>query len=131
MALSKRNQEAWDRLTPEQQAAAERIHARNRTSEAQERHQSIAEAAEKEFPPLVLDETLAGFFASFRLARERAGLSLADIADRTGMDRAAISRLETGKVPNPTWSTLRALANAVGGVIAFRMEIPVAAETKD
>src|SRR4051794_35944033 len=35
-------------------------------------------------------------------ARVEAGLSLADMAERTGMDKAALSRLESGKQPNPT-----------------------------
>jgi DNA-binding XRE family transcriptional regulator len=46
--------------------------------------------------------------------REAAGLSLADVAERTGMDRAAISRLENGHQPNPTIETLARYAAALG-----------------
>ncbi len=49
-----------------------------------------------------------------RTARERQGLSLADIAERTGIDKAALSRLETGKQINPTIDTVWRYAHAVG-----------------
>jgi DNA-binding XRE family transcriptional regulator len=51
--------------------------------------------------------------------REAAGLSLADVADRTGMDRAAISRLENGHQTNPTVETLLRYAAALGKTIAW------------
>ncbi len=44
--------------------------------------------------------------AALRSERERQGLSLADIAKRTGMDRAAIHKLEIGLNSNPTHATL-------------------------
>jgi ribosome-binding protein aMBF1 (putative translation factor) len=49
-----------------------------------------------------------------RAAREAAGLSLADLAGRTGMDKAFLSRLETGKQGNPTIDTLARYAHALG-----------------
>src|SRR5262245_39743361 len=45
-------------------------------------------------------------FAALRLLREQQGLSITDLADRTGMDRAMISRLETGQIDNPTIATM-------------------------
>jgi DNA-binding Xre family transcriptional regulator len=45
--------------------------------------------------------------------RERLGLNLTDVSERSGIDRATLSKLETGKVPNPTVSTLRAVAHAL------------------
>ncbi len=53
--------------------------------------------------------------------REEAGLSLADVANRTGMDRAAISRLENGHQPNPTVETISRYAMAVGKQIAWSL----------
>ena len=47
-------------------------------------------------------------------ARLAAGLTLADVAKRTGMDQATLSRLETGRQPNPTIDTLWRYARAVG-----------------
>jgi DNA-binding XRE family transcriptional regulator len=46
--------------------------------------------------------------------RERQALTLAQVADRTGIDTAALSRLETGKQPNPTLETVCRIAAALG-----------------
>jgi DNA-binding XRE family transcriptional regulator len=47
-------------------------------------------------------------------AREAAGLTLAAVAKRAGMDQATLSRLENGRQPNPTVDTLWRYAHAVG-----------------
>jgi DNA-binding XRE family transcriptional regulator len=47
-------------------------------------------------------------------ARLSAGLTLAHVSKRTGMDQATISRLENGRQPNPTIDTLWRYARAVG-----------------
>ena len=39
---------------------------------------------------------------------------MADLTERTGMDRSALSKLETGQRPNPTIDTLVRYADAVG-----------------
>jgi ABC-type phosphate transport system auxiliary subunit len=52
--------------------------------------------------------------AALRAERERQGLSLADINERTGIDRAALSRLENNEEANPTLATLERYAEAVG-----------------
>ena len=52
--------------------------------------------------------------AALRDERERQGLSLADINARTGIDRAALSRLETNQDANPTLATLERYAEAIG-----------------
>jgi hypothetical protein len=49
-----------------------------------------------------------------RAERERLGLSLADIYERSGIDRAALSRLENDTESNPTLTTLERYAAAVG-----------------
>jgi transcriptional regulator with XRE-family HTH domain len=46
-------------------------------------------------------------------AREAQGLSLADIRDRTGLERSALSRLEN-ETPNVTIRTLERYAEALG-----------------
>ena len=51
---------------------------------------------------------------SLKAERLRLGLSLADMYDRTGIDRAALSRLENNEEANPTLSTLERYAGAVG-----------------
>jgi predicted transcriptional regulator len=46
--------------------------------------------------------------------RLRRRLSLGDVAERSGLDRAVVSRLENGKQDNPTVATLMRYAAAVG-----------------
>jgi transcriptional regulator with XRE-family HTH domain len=48
-------------------------------------------------------------------------LSLSDVSERSGIDRTTISKLETGKVPNPTVSTLRALARALNKRLSWSL----------
>jgi len=53
--------------------------------------------------------------------REAAGLSVADLAERTGIDRAAICRLENGQHQNPNIGTLNRHADALGKRVSFRV----------
>src|SRR4029077_3843611 len=46
--------------------------------------------------------------------RVRCGLSIGDVAERSGLDRAVVSRLENGKQDNPTVATLMRYAAAIG-----------------
>lgn len=46
--------------------------------------------------------------------RESRGWSLADLEARTGIDRATLSRFETGVCGNPTIATLNRYASALG-----------------
>jgi transcriptional regulator with XRE-family HTH domain len=61
-------------------------------------------------------------FAALRTLREQQGLSITDLVERTGMDRAMISRLETGQLDNPTLGTINRYARALGKrvVVSFR-----------
>ena len=51
---------------------------------------------------------------ALRAERVRLRLSLADINERSGIDRAALSRLENNEDANPTLATLERYAAAVG-----------------
>jgi DNA-binding XRE family transcriptional regulator len=51
---------------------------------------------------------------ALRKCREAAGISLTALAERTGIDRAALSRLESGAQDNPTINTLQRYAFALG-----------------
>lgn len=52
--------------------------------------------------------------ARFKSARESQGLTLAEVAQYMGIEAPALSRLETGKVLNPTLATLHKWAEALG-----------------
>lgn len=62
---------------------------------------------------------------NLRASREAAGLSLSDVAATSGMDKAALSRLETGQ-SNPTVDTLGRYAQALGKRVVFGVEELVA-----
>jgi DNA-binding XRE family transcriptional regulator len=57
---------------------------------------------------------LRACIAELKKAREAAGLTLAQLADKTGLATETLCRLETGQVTNPTWKTLGLYAAAVG-----------------
>ena len=46
--------------------------------------------------------------------RERRGLSLSEVAATSGIDKAALSRLENGAQKNPTMNTLYRYARTIG-----------------
>ena len=58
---------------------------------------------------------------NLRKLREQARLSLADVAERSGMDKAMLSRLETGHVPNPGIATIVRYLDALGKVLEWRV----------
>jgi DNA-binding XRE family transcriptional regulator len=98
--------------------------ARNRrlTSEESAKYREIRERVAEELPELItrhherlsaLDQ-LGELLRQLKAARKDRGLSLSDLTELTGMDRSAISKLETGQRPNPTIETLMRYAEAVG-----------------
>ena len=53
-------------------------------------------------------------FAELKRLRQQKKLSLADVSKRSGIDKAALSRLENGQNVNPTVLTLESIARAIG-----------------
>jgi ribosome-binding protein aMBF1 (putative translation factor) len=64
--------------------------------------------------PLPKSATLAEAMSLLMEARISSGLSLADINERTGMDRSMLSKLERREDANPTIETLNRIADAMG-----------------
>jgi DNA-binding XRE family transcriptional regulator len=110
-------------------ATQDRPIAPKRTPEEIARHKAIRERFQKEKPtleqlvasgeynePLPMGEYLSIRMAvsALKKAREAAGLSLADVAEKSGIDKSALSKIETGQHPNPTVSTLCRYAHALG-----------------
>jgi len=60
--------------------------------------------------------------SALRQQRESAGLSLDEVASRSGIDKAQLSRLENGKVQDPRPSTLSRYARAIGKRLALSLE---------
>jgi len=94
------------RLTPEEAAKYKMI----REQVAEELPDLFARHHER----LVALDQLDELLTQLKAAREAKGLSLADMSDLTGMDRSALSKLETGQRANPTVETLVRYAEAVG-----------------
>jgi transcriptional regulator with XRE-family HTH domain len=83
--------------------------------------QATGDAAEAVSQGEYLD--LRAMLAKLKKHRERQGLSLADVAARSGMDRSAVSRLENGVYVNPTVDTLYRYAEAIGAAIGFSVRV--------
>jgi transcriptional regulator with XRE-family HTH domain len=62
---------------------------------------------------------ILSLLARFKAVRESKGLTLAEVAERMGIDPPALSRLETGKVLNPTLATLHKWAQALDQKLAM------------
>lgn len=61
--------------------------------------------------------------AALKQVRKDRKLSLADVARRSGIDKAALSRIENGQNVNPTISTLETIARSLGTKLRFQLEI--------
>jgi DNA-binding Xre family transcriptional regulator len=79
--------------------------------------QLLAEGGHNEFVKLGELLTLHQAVSWLKHERERQNLTLAEMSRRTGIDQAALSRLETGKNSNPTLDTLYRVAAALGKMI--------------
>lgn len=118
--------------------SGERIHRDLKwTPEDRARHKAIRDKFQKERPtPEQLIESgeyfgpiphgvylsLMAALHDLKKARESAGLSLADVAEKSGIDKAALSRLENGVHDNPTIETLARYATAVGKRLTWSIQ---------
>lgn len=95
------------------------VRTRRLTPEEAHKYKVVREQVEQELPDLIARHharlgQLQEVLKQLKAAREAKGLSLADLTEITGMDRSALSKLETGQRPNPTLETLERYAEAVG-----------------
>jgi DNA-binding XRE family transcriptional regulator len=108
------------------------IRERRLTAEEASRYETIRRQVAEELPDLVErhEQRMASgapldqLVAQLKAAREARGLSLADLTALTGMDRSALSKLETGQRANPTLETLMRYAQAVGKRLVFSLVEP-------
>jgi len=131
--LSERTRQSLAALSPEKRARAEAALTRIQSPEYREREQRDREALDREYratgtiastPTTEADvEAFQGFIRSLRQERESAGLSLDEVASRSGIDKAQLSRLENGKVQDPRPSTLSRYARAIGKRLALSLEV--------
>ena len=95
---------------------------RRLTPEEAAKYKTVREQVAVELPDLIarhqermttLDQ-VEELLSQLKTAREVKGLSLTDLTELTGMDRSALSKLETGRRANPTVEALVRYAEAVG-----------------
>lgn len=106
------------------------------TAEERARHQALRAKFQAERPtleqlvasgeynePILLGAywELAAIVESLRRERQRQGVSLGDVAKRSGIDKAGLSRLESGQNVNPTWNTLSRYAAALGKEVGLAL----------
>jgi ribosome-binding protein aMBF1 (putative translation factor) len=133
----------------EEEMKARRIFRANRkTAEERAREHTLREKLQKERPSLEdlvhagecdpdAVMTMGMYFdvqralQALKREREQCGLSIADVAERSGLDRAVVSRLENGKQDNPTVATLMRYAAAVGKRFLWSYEDLAAKVTND
>ncbi len=112
---------------------AKRVY-RQFTAEESRRWRLAKEEAESEKEEILADgrklkaahdravHALCDAFKALKAERQSQGLSLSDIERRSGIGRAALSRLENETEPNPTVTTLTRYAEALGKRLVVRFE---------
>ena len=84
--------------------------------------QLLAESGCQDTMPLGVYLDLRAIMYRLKQERQRQQLSLADVSDRSGIDTAALSRLESGKMDNPTIETVFRIAKALGKRVVCDLE---------
>jgi transcriptional regulator with XRE-family HTH domain len=84
--------------------------------------QLLAEGGHADFVPLGQLLELHQVLFWLKQERQRQRLTLATLAARTGIDQAALSRLESGRNGNPPSDTLYRVAAALGKVISWTFQ---------
>lgn len=106
------------------------IRNRRLTPDEAAKYRTVRERVAEELPELIARHQqrsadrgqLHELLNQLKDAREAKGLSLADLTELTGMDRSALSKLETGQRLNPTIETLMRYAAAVGKRLVVSLE---------
>jgi ribosome-binding protein aMBF1 (putative translation factor) len=108
--------------------ALKRIRRERRlTDEEAARYRQIRELIERDKPEIAAQvrarkaelKQVDRLFEDLRAAREAAGMSLADLHQRSGIDASMLSKLETGARSNFTLETAQRYAAALGKKILF------------
>ena len=96
---------------------------REPTAEQAEKYRRIREMIASEIPEIKEEARairqgrqahIGEAIGLLKAERELRGLSLADIGERTGLSKSAISKLENNEDANPTINTLTKYADALG-----------------
>ena len=97
----------------------EAMRAYRHTPEGLAELERVRAAVRQDYPPLPPDPELLGAVSASCAERERQGISLTDLAERTKLDVSILSRLESGAILNPSIRTVRAYAHALGKQLSW------------
>ena len=100
-------------LTAEQKRRHQRIRKQVERNKAQLTREAMAKKAEL----IALHEAMV----ALKHEREMRGLSLGDVAERSGIDKSRLSKLENDAHANPTMATLTRIADAIGVRLAIHL----------
>jgi DNA-binding XRE family transcriptional regulator len=101
--------------------------AEQRTEEEAIRRQHLANPIRQRPAGALSQQSFAAILnlvGRFKIVRESQGLTLGQVAERIGIDAPALSRMETGKVLNPTLATLHKWAEALGQKLEIDLSTP-------
>ena len=105
--------------------AKRRSRGRLLTADEAAKYDTVRRQVEEEFAERIKKPTTSSAvqaaIAALKSAREAQGLSLADVRDRTGIARSALSRVENA-FPNLTVRTLERYAEALGKRIVIQVQ---------
>jgi ribosome-binding protein aMBF1 (putative translation factor) len=132
--LSKRTLDALDNMPGDKRARIELIVARAQTPEARAKSVADRDILAREYSEtgriaavserIFVDDSAAfsRFISRLRDERVAQGLSLEQLAARSSIDKAALSRLEAGRQSNPTMATLLKYARALNFRLTLSLE---------
>jgi transcriptional regulator with XRE-family HTH domain len=118
----RRASELAEELQPELRRAETTLKKRRRANRAPTAvDEGRLAQARADYPPARPPAEMVALCLKLRSTRHRKQLTLGDVAERTGMDAGTISRLENGRLPNPTLSTLQRYAASIGMRLALEV----------
>lgn len=119
--MAKKARRISGQLRPEERQRFRRLAEK---IDREEKEEIVAKARQYKAEHDATVASLEHVMQALKAERERQGLSLADMKEHTGIDRAALSRLESGQHPNPTIATLMRYAQALGKTIEVIVSEP-------
>jgi predicted transcriptional regulator len=105
--LTAKETRRWERARQESEREKDEILAEGRRIKAAHKRVKVA---------------VGNALKMLKAERQAQGLSLSDVERRTGIGRAALSRLENETEPNPTVATLTRYAEALGKRLVVSLE---------
>ncbi len=93
-------------------------------NEFHENRLSLSDIEKADSVALEAYQILQEVIVALRKRRKEDGLSLDDVAEASGIDKGYLSRLENGKVINPTFGTLYRYASAIRPIRSMQDLVP-------